>query len=119
MRKFVILIAVLTTACGPFHLGTRQRATVIFTNETTDQADIYATIADVQSVRLGTVLALRTDTLLVPENVTQQATGQTNIVARLLGHSFQPSTGRMSLSASDVIRVRLSSDGRNLFVTPP
>jgi hypothetical protein len=119
-RQFLIATALLAAAaCGPFHLGNRERAQLIFTNESTEQADVYALISSTQTVRLGTVFALRTDTLSVPNSVTDQTGGTTNIVARLLARSYQPSTGTLVLHANDVLRVRLSSDGRNLFVTPP
>ena len=121
MKTPILLAASLAlagAACGPFHLGSRDRATVIFTNETLDQATVYAMELS-QPVRIGTVLALHTDTLRVPSSVTDANGGQTNIVARILAQSYQPSTGPITLSATDVIRVRLTSDGRSLFVTPP
>jgi hypothetical protein len=117
MKTLILaLIAVIAIACGPFHMGSRERATVIFTNETLDQADVYATIS-ASTVRLGSVFASRTDTLTVPSSVTDHG-GQTSIVARLLARSLQPSTGPITLRPTDRIRVRLSADGRNLFVTP-
>lgn len=117
-RILIALTALAGTACGPFHLGSRDLATVIFTNDSLQQADVYATIANADAVRIGTVLAARTDTLTVPSSVTTQAGGQTNIVARLLAGNAQPSTGLISLRPSDVIRVRLTADARALFVTP-
>ena len=115
-KSLLIALAVIATACGPFHRGSRERATVIFTNETLDQADVYATIS-ASTIRIGSVFAARTDTLMVPTSVTDHG-GQTSIVARLLGRSYQPSTGPITLRATDRIRVRLTSDGRNMFVTP-
>jgi hypothetical protein len=119
-RNYLTATLVLAAAaCGPFHLGNRERATLIFTNESTEQADVYAMISSTQRVRIGTVSGLRTDTLTVPNSVTDNAGGTTNIVARLLARNYQPSTGTLVLHSDDVLRVRLSSDGRNLFVTPP
>jgi hypothetical protein len=107
-----------SAACGPFHMGSRERATLIFSNESIDQADVYATIGSSQTVRIGTVFALRTDTLTVPTSVTEQAGGQTQIVARILAHSYRPASGPFTLRSSDVVRVRLTSDERSLFITP-
>jgi hypothetical protein len=112
------LAALAATACGPFHLGSRNTATVIFTNDSLEQADVYATIANADAVRIGTVLAASTDTLTVPSSVTTQAGGETNIFARLLARSARPATGMISLRPSDVNRVRLTTDARALFVTP-
>jgi len=99
-------------------MGSRERATLIFTNDSVDQADVYATIGSSQTIRVGTVFSLRTDTLAVPTSVTEQAGGQTTFIVRQLGRSYHPSTGPVTLRSSDVIRVRLPSDGRSLFVTP-
>lgn len=110
-------LALAGAACGPFHLGSRDQATVIFSNETLNQATVYALELS-QPVRIGTVLALHTDTLRVPSSVIRANGGQTSIVARILTQSYQPSSGPITLRTDDVIRVRLSSDGRSLFVTP-
>ena len=118
VRTFTAAVALAGAACGPFHLGPRDLATVIFTNDSLEQADVYATIAIADAVRIGTVLATTTDTLTVPSSVTTQAGGQTNIYARLLARSGRPATGLISLRPSDVIRVRLTADARALFVTP-
>ena len=111
-------LAFASAACGPFHLGSRDQATVIFSNETLNQASVYA-MESTQPIRIGTVLALHTDTLRIPSSVIRANGGQTNIVARILTQSYQPSTGPITLAVDDVIRVRLSSDGRSMFVTPP
>src|SRR3954466_4476567 len=101
------LTALIASACGPFHMGSRERATLIFTNESVDQADVYATIGSSQTIRVGTVFSLRTDTLSVPVTVTDQTGGQTNFIVRQLGRSYRPSTGPITLRSTDVIRVRL------------
>jgi hypothetical protein len=119
MRIKNLLVAVITCiaiGCRPFPVGSRERATVIFINDTLDKVDVYATISS-STVRIGSVFASHTDTLFVPSSVTDHG-GQTSIVARLLGRSLQPSTGPITLRSTDRIRVRLTSDGRNLFVTP-
>lgn len=116
-RAALGLLVGVAAGCGPFRLGSSERATIIFTNESLDQADVYATLSGTQTVRLGTVLATRTDTLNVPRAVTDQG-GSTSIVARLLARTYQPSTGPIFLRSTDVLRVRLTGDGRSLIVTP-
>ena len=46
VRTFTAAVALAGAACGPFHLGPRDLATVIFTNDSLEQADVYATIAN-------------------------------------------------------------------------
>jgi hypothetical protein len=104
-------------ACGPLRMGNNQRATLIFSNETLDQADVFATIAGTQTVRIGTVLSRRTDTLTVPASVTGQG-GNTNIVVHMLAQSYTPSSGPVTLRAGDVLTVRLPPDARSLVVLP-
>src|SRR5687767_2810089 len=109
VRGSVLSLALLPLACGPLNRGSGQRAMIIFTNESIDQADVYAVISGSDAIRLGSVLPTRTDTLYVPRSVADRA-GQTSIVARLLARTMQPSTGPLSLDSRDVIRVRLSPD---------
>lgn len=111
------VLTMITAACGPFHMGSRERAVVIFTNESLDQADVYATIGATTPVRIGTVLANRTDTLFVPNDVTDRG-GTFSIVARVFTRNLQPSTGPITLRSGDQIRVRLPVDARILIVTP-
>src|SRR5690348_1180916 len=53
-----VLIAAMASlgACGPLHRGNgpTQTATVIFSNESIDQADVYAVVSGSQAVRIGT-----------------------------------------------------------------
>jgi hypothetical protein len=104
-------------ACGPFHMGTDQRAYLIFANESLDQADVYATGLDGFPIRIGTVFAGRTDTLPVPETVTGQG-GSVNISARLLARSGVPQSGLVSIRPGDKLLVRLPSDEKMLVVLP-
>ena len=117
LRRSVLALALLSLGCGPFNRGARERTMVIFTNDSLEQADVYAVISGIDAVRLGTVQPTRTDTLYVPRSVSDRA-GQTSLVARLLARTFQPSTGPLSFDGWDVIRIRLSPDGRTLFVLP-
>lgn len=116
LRRTAAIVGLLAAAaCVP--AKGRQRAILIFTNDSLDQATVYATILGGNAVRIGTVMGLHTDTLTVPSTVTDQS-GPTTIVARLLARSYQPSTGYLTLRAEDVFHIRLSSDGRSLFVAP-
>ena len=106
-----------TASCGRFiHTG-QPVAQVIFANESLDQADVYAVLNGGQSQRIGTVFAGRTETLDIPTNITS-AGGTVSIVARLLAHTYAPSTGPLTLNPGDRIRVTLPSTGRSLSVLP-
>jgi hypothetical protein len=106
-----------TTSCGRFMHSGEPTAQVIFANESLDQADVYAVLNSGQSQRIGTVFAGRTDTLDIPTNITS-AGGTVSIVARLLAHSYAPSTGPLTLNPGDRIRITLPSTGRSLTVLP-
>jgi hypothetical protein len=106
-----------TASRGRFMQNGQPAATVIFANESMNQADVYAVLAGGQSQRIGTVFAGRTDTLDIPSNVTS-AGGTVSIVARLLAHAYAPSTGPLTLNPGDRIRVTLPSTARSLSVLP-
>ena len=107
-----------TTACGGFRntQSAQERAVIAFTNESLDQADVYA-VTGTQSIRIGTVLAGRTENLVIPGDIAFR--GQNlNVVARLLAQSRRPSTGPITLSPGQRIEVRLPMDQRQLVVLP-
>ena len=106
-------------ACGPLHRGglPPQTATVIFSNESIDQADVYAVVSGSQAVRIGTVFAGRTEALKVPRDVAGRGLN-VNIVARLLAHRNAPSTGPISIGPGDKYAIRLPADQRQLVVMP-
>jgi hypothetical protein len=107
----------LGAACGPFHMGSSDRALLIFSNESLDQADVYASGSDGLPVRIGTVLAGRTDSLTVPATVLGQG-GNVNISAHLLARSAVPQSGPVSIRSGDTFFVRLPSDEKMLVVLP-
>src|SRR5437762_12138333 len=82
MQSHVGRIAVLAAvvipaiACGPFHRGGPPDAVVVFKNEATDQADVYALGPGGEPTRIGTVFAGRTDTLRVPTSVRRDQSRQ-------------------------------------------
>ena len=107
-----------SAACGPVRNRPtpQERAIISFTNESLDQADVYAVTAT-QSIRIGTVLAGRTEDLVVPADIAFR--GQNlNVVARLLAQSNRPSSGPISLGPGQRIEIRLPMDQRMLVVLP-
>ena len=115
----IVLAAVVAgaAACGPFHRGSGQPpAYLYFTNESLDQADVYATLPGNQPIRIGTVFAGGTDTLTVPADMA--ARGNFNVFARLLARSARPSTGPIAIRPGEHLQVRLPIDQRLLVVLP-
>jgi hypothetical protein len=105
-------------ACGPFHRGSGQPpALLYFTNESLDQADVYAALPGNQPIRIGTVLAGRTDTLTVPADMAARG-GNVNILARLLARSTVPNSGPILIRPGDRLIVRLPVDQKMLVVLP-
>jgi len=110
--------ALAAVACGPFHKGQGPPpAYLIFTNESLDQADVYAVLSGNQPIRIGTVAAGRTDTLTVPTEVVTRGEN-VNVVARLLARSSRPSSGPIPLHPGDRLEVRLPIDQKMLVVLP-
>lgn len=112
-------LAALSTlaACGPFRrTPPGEQAIIYFTNESLDQADVYGIVPGSRSVRIGTVFAGRTDTLVVPTELMR--VGSVNVVARLLAKSNTPQSGPVSISPGDRLQVRLPIDQKMLVVLP-
>ena len=120
-RVRLILFAVAAigaAACGPFHKGKGEPPSYLyFTNESLDQADVYAVLSGNQPIRIGTVAAGRTDTLTVPTEVVTRGEN-VNVVARLLARSSRPSSGPIPLHPGDRLEVRLPIDQKMLVVLP-
>ncbi|HEX5074386.1 MAG TPA: hypothetical protein VFW03_14310 [Gemmatimonadaceae bacterium] len=105
-------------ACGPFHKGQGPPpAYLYFTNESLDQADVYAVLSGNQPIRIGTVAAGRTDTLTVPPEISTRGEN-VNVVARLLARSIRPSSGPIPIHPGDRLVVRLPVDQKMLVVLP-
>jgi hypothetical protein len=110
------LLIALAVGCGPLRRGAGPPpALLVFTNETLTQAQVYVVTAG-HARRVGTVMAGRTDTLVVPADLTER--GTLNIVARLLARSARPQTGPVSIRAGEQYQVRLPPDGRLLSFLP-
>jgi hypothetical protein len=118
VRLMIFAVAAVgAAACAPFQKGKGQPpAYLYFTNESLDQADVYAVLPGDQPVRIGTVAAGRTDTLTVPAEISSR--GNVNVVARLLARSARPSSGPIPLHPGDRLAVRLPIDQKMLVVLP-
>ena len=115
---FVALAIATAAACGTFHRGSGQPpALLYFTNESLDQADVYAVSPGGASIRIGTVSGGRTDTLRVPPDVASR-NDNVNLVARLLAKSGRPSSGPIPIHPGDHLVVRLPIDQKMLVVLP-
>jgi len=121
----LLLAAALTlpaAACSRNHTGVDDAsltgpATVVFTNESMQQADLFAVVPGMGSRKLGTVMAGRTEELVVPADIVR-ASGNLSLVARPLSRSPIPSSGPVAFHAGDRLQVRLPIDGKSLFVAP-
>jgi hypothetical protein len=92
-------------------------ATVVFSNESLNQADLFAVLPGIGSRKLGTVQAGRTEELTVPADIVRRS-GSLNLVARMLARTDTPGSGPIALHPGDRIQVRLPIDGKTLFVAP-
>jgi hypothetical protein len=119
VRLIVLAVAAVgAAACGPFHKGQGPPpAYLYFTNESLDQADVYAVLSGNQPIRIGTVAAGRTDTLTVPPEISSRGEN-INVVARLLARSTRPSSGPIPIHPGDRLEVRLPIDQKMLVVLP-
>jgi class 3 adenylate cyclase len=105
-------------ACGAArHTPAEEPAMLYFTNESLDQADVYAVLRGNQPIRIGTVMAGRTDTLVVPRDLVTRG-DNVNVVARLLARSAQPSSGPIPIHPGDRYQIRLPVDQKTLLVLP-
>jgi hypothetical protein len=90
---------------------------LIFRNESPDQATVYVVAPGVERRRIGTVIPGQTETLTVPAHLA--ARGATlNIVASLLARGERPQTGPVLIHPGDQYEVRLTSDLRFLSSRP-
>ena len=120
LRALTIVAALAGLAgCASMQRGgaAPRTATLVFTNESIDQADVYAVVSGAQPVRIGTVFAGRTESLKVPGDLTGRG-ANVNVVARLLAQRNAPSTGPISINPGDRFQIRLPADQRQLVVLP-
>ena len=108
------------TACGPLHRSEEEvadRAEIEFINESLSPAEVYAVVTGSESIRIGTVMAGRTEILRVPQQMVDRASAL-SIVARPLAQSRTLSTGPVSISRGERLQVRLPVSGSVLSVLP-
>ena len=115
LRLFTLLALGLAAACGRIRPGNdpERTALIYFANRSSEQAAVYAASA-ADEVRIGTVGALRTDTLRVPQSMV--VSGSMVVFARLLAKREIPSTGTITVWPGVRYEVRLSSDARTMTV---
>ena len=121
-QKLSVVAAAATiagaAACGPFrHQAAQAPALLYFTNESLDQADVFCVASNGQPIRIGTVMAGRTDTLTVPTDLAARG-DNVNVVARLLARNVAPSSGPIPIHAGDRLQIRLPVDQKMLVVLP-
>lgn len=111
-------VALCAAACGPFRRGGPPDSVVVFNNQSTDQADVYAIGSGGEPVRIGTVFAGRSENLRVPQSITGGAQ-RVNIIARIFASPRTVASGPFSLAPGDSMVVTLASDEKLLSVLPP
>lgn len=119
-RLAPVLGVAAAAACGAFHRGaapSSEPAVIVFANQSLDQADVFAVVQGANAVRLGTVMAGRTESLLVPADLSSRG-ASINIVARLLARNIAPATGAVSIYGGERYEVTLGADERILSFLP-
>lgn len=118
-RAVAAIIITVSAGCGPaIHHAIStppESALVYFTNETLDQADVYAISAS-QRTRIGTVMAGRTEALFLPSALISSS--EVRVAARLLARNGLIDTGPVQFNAGDTYDIRLPSVGNNLLILP-
>ena len=116
-RLGLVALALAGSACASGGHGSGlPAATIVFTNESLDQAAVYVIAAGAEFRRIGTVIPGHTETLTIPADMTNR--GTLNIVARLLARNELPQTGPVTINPGDRYHVRLTVDGRDLSFLP-
>jgi hypothetical protein len=121
LGRAALLGAALLAApsCSRFRPGEHDeapRVQIVFTNESLEQADVFAVSPGGETVRMGTVMAGRTETLDVPSQFVTR--GSVNIAARLLTRTGVLRTGPLTINAGDRLQIRLPLSANTLSVLP-
>ena len=121
IRALVTLGAGLFAACAPYHTGGSAAgdlgATIYFKNESFDQVAVYAVLGGVQTSRIGTVMAGRTDTLALAPSIVNSPSGLT-ILVRPFGRDFTAEVGPISILPGDALQIGLPPSQRMLVILP-
>lgn len=114
----IFSLVAIVGACTPLRRGGGPGEPVLmFTNQSNDQADVYALGSGGEPVRIGTIFAGRTEPLHVPATVTGAA-HRINVIARIFASSQIAASGPFTLEPGDTMTVTLSSDAKLLSVLP-
>lgn len=107
-------------ACGPVRRGGPAPAVepvyIVFTNQASDQATVYARRTGGDTQRLGEVSPGRTETLRLPTMITRD--GSVTIVARLLARRAAPTSGEIQVRPGERVAVTLPPAANLLTVLP-
>jgi hypothetical protein len=117
IRVACSLAALTIAGCGPFRRGGPPDAVVVFHNQSTDQADVYALGSGGDPLRIGTVFGGRSETLRVPGSVTGGA-NRVNVIARIFPTGRVVGSGPFELAPGESMDLTLSSDERVLAALP-
>jgi hypothetical protein len=115
----LVLLLLVSASCSRGRLeeiDPNEGATLVFTNESLAQAELFVVTQGGGARKLATVMAGRTEEVRVPPDIVRR--GGLNLVTRLFGRSGTPSSGSLTLRPGDRLTVRLPIDGRSLFVVP-
>jgi hypothetical protein len=107
-------------SCGRFHSGAEPGTgptTIVFQNESLDQADLFAVRRSAGALRLGTVMAGRTDTLEIATG-TIPAGENVDFVARLLARGRAPHSGQVAVLPGQWLTITLPTTANILSVLP-
>lgn len=115
----LVFLLLLSSACSRGRLGEidpNEGATLVFTNESLTQAELFVVLQGAGARKLATVMSGRTEEIRVSPDIVRR--GGLNLVARMLARSGTASSGAITLRPGDRLIVRLPMDGRSLFVVP-
>jgi hypothetical protein len=109
-----------TAACGALHPGStpdRAPTTIVFQNQSLEQADVFALRRSAGALRIGTVMAGRTDTLTIQPGLI--APGETvDFAVRLLAKPGTPHSGPVAVSPGQWLTITLPQTEKILSVLP-
>ena len=119
LASCVILAAMV--ACGHARSSSASPdagpTTIVFKNESLEQADVFAVRRSGGALRLGTVFAGHTDTLTIAQGTLPP--GETvDFVARLLARSRTPHSGAVAVHPGEWLEVTLPVTANLLGVLP-
>lgn len=89
---------------------------IVFSNQATDQATVYARRGGGDTQRIGDVSPGRTESLRLPESMTRD--GTVTIIARLLARRASPTTGEIQIRPGERLAVTLPPAANVLTVLP-